>query len=175
MWNFKYRDEYLPFVEDLLAHPDVCAMRQLPQHAKGFSCFHHSLLVSYLSFRLCRALGLDMRSAARGGLLHDLYLYNWQDKSTHPHVNHAFDHPLVALENAQARFPLNPTEADIIATHMFPLAITRPHHCLESVVVGAMDKLCAVAELLRLTPPVAEEAPVTLLSPAQSASLGRAA
>ena len=60
MWNFKYRDEYLPFVEDLLAHPDVCAMRQLPQHAKGFSCFHHSLLVSYLSFRLCRALGLDM-------------------------------------------------------------------------------------------------------------------
>ena len=58
---------------------------------------------------------------------------------------------------------------------MFPLAITRPHHCLESAVVGAMDKLCAVAELLHLTPPVTEEAPVTLLSPAQSAFLGRAA
>ena len=38
-----------------------------------------------------------------------------------------------------------------------------------------MDKLCAVAELLHLTPPVTEEAPVTLLSPAQSAFLGRAA
>ncbi len=152
MWDLKYRDEYLPLVRDLLAHPDVQSMRALPQHAKGFSCFHHSLLVSYLSFLACRKLGLDARSAARGGLLHDLYLYNWQDKSTHPWSCHAFGHPRTALENARARFPVNPTEADIILTHMFPLTITRPYRCLESLVVSTADKVCAVAELLHLTP-----------------------
>lgn len=152
MWNLKYKDDYLPFVEDLLSDPAVQSMRALPQHAKGFSCYHHSLLVSYLSFRVCRAVGLDMRCAARGGLLHDLYLYNWTDKSTHPEIHHAFEHPDIALENARSRFPINEKEADIIATHMFPLTITRPYGCLESLVVSTMDKMCAVAELLHLVP-----------------------
>ena len=116
MWNWKNREDYLAEVADLLAHPEVCGMEELPQHAPGVSCLHHSLLVSYFSFRLCRRLGLDARAAARGGLLHDFYLYNWQDKATHPDVSHAFDHPLVALENARARFPLTPKEEDIIAT-----------------------------------------------------------
>ena len=47
---------------------------------------------------------------------------------------------------------MNPTEADIILTHMFPLTITRPYRCLESLVVSTADKVCAVAELLHLTP-----------------------
>ena len=98
------------------------------------------------------ALGLDARAAARGGLLHDLYLYNWLDKSTHPHCNHAFEHPLIALKHAKAHFPITEKEADIIATHMFPLPLTRPYGCLESFVVSTADKLCAVAELLRLVP-----------------------
>ena len=152
MWNWKNREDYLAEVADLLAHPEVCGMEELPQHAPGVSCLHHSLLVSYFSFRLCRRLGLDARVAARGGLLHDFYLYNWQDKATHPDVSHAFDHPLVALENARARFPLTPKEEDIIATHMFPLALSRPYRYRESLVVSTMDKVCALAELLHLFP-----------------------
>ena len=35
---------------------------------------------------------------------------------------------------------------------MFPLPLTRPYGCLESFVVSTADKLCAVAELLRLVP-----------------------
>lgn len=151
MWDLKYRDEYLPLVRDLLAHPDVQSMRALPQHAKGFSCFHHSLLVSYLSFLACRKLGLDARSAARGGLLHDFFLYNWQTDSR-PGADHAFRHPLYALENAQARFVLNDTERDIIATHMWPLPLNRFYRRWESLVVSCMDKVCAVAELMGLVP-----------------------
>ena len=77
---------------DLLAHPAVRAMERLPQHAPGFSCLHHSVLVSYWSWRVCRRLGLDARAAARGGLLHDLYLYDSKDKSAHPGWQ-CFDHP----------------------------------------------------------------------------------
>ena len=77
MWDFKYVRPYLACVEDLLRHPAVRSMERLPQHARGFSCLHHSALVSYWSWRIAAALGLDARAAARGGLLHDLYLYDW--------------------------------------------------------------------------------------------------
>lgn len=161
MWE---QDDYLEQVADLLRHPEVRAMDTLPQHAPEVSCLRHSLLVSWLSYRLCRRLGLDARAAARGGLLHDFYLYNWQDKATHPDVSHAFDHPLVALENARARFPLSRREEDIIATHMFPLALSRPYHCPESLIVSTMDKVCAVAELLHLFP---SPEPLPALAPAR--------
>ncbi len=44
----------------------------------------HSLFVAYWSYRAARTLGLDEAAAARGGLLHDLYLYDSKDKSAHP-------------------------------------------------------------------------------------------
>ena len=92
--------EYWDCVSELLADGAVQAMRLLPQHRAGVSCFDHSMLVSRISWRICRALGLDERAAARGGLLHDLYLYNWREKSTHPGVRHGTEHPAIALANA---------------------------------------------------------------------------
>ena len=141
MWNFKYTAQYLACVADLEAHPDVQSMRFLPQHAKGVSTYDHC----------CAALGLDARSAARGGLLHDFFLYNWQTGSR-PGCDHAFNHPLYALANAEARFDLNDTERDIIATHMWPLPLHRFYRCWESLVVSCMDKVCALAELMGLVP-----------------------
>ena len=151
--------EYWDCVSELLADGAVQAMRLLPQHRAGVSCFDHSVLVSRISWRICRALGLDERAAARGGLLHDLYLYNWREKSTHPGVRHGTEHPAIALANARARFPLTWKEADIIATHMFPYTPTKFYHCLESAVVSTVDKLCAAAEVLGLVRPWAERGP----------------
>ena len=63
-----------------------------------------------------------------------------------------FNHPLYALENAEARFVLNDTERDIIATHMWPLPLNRFYRRWESLVVSCMDKACALAELMGLVP-----------------------
>ena len=49
MWNFKHKDAYLACVADLMEDTGVQSMRLLPQHAKGVSCYHHSVLVSYTS------------------------------------------------------------------------------------------------------------------------------
>ncbi len=152
MWNARYKNDYLNCVYDLMRDPAVQSMRLLPQHRAGVSCYRHSVLVSYSSWRVCRALGLNERAAARGGLLHDLYLYDWHDRASHPGIRHATQHPEIALRNARARFDLTGTEADIIRSHMFPLPPTRVYHCLESLVVSTMDKLCAAAELLGLVP-----------------------
>ena len=67
-------------------------------------------------------------------------------------MDHAFHHPLYALANAEARFDLNGTERDIIATHMWPLPLHRFYRCWESLVVSCMDKVCALAELMGLVP-----------------------
>ena len=42
MWAFRYAPDWLEAVSDLVDHPVVRSMEALPQHAKGFSCFHHS-------------------------------------------------------------------------------------------------------------------------------------
>ena len=150
MGHVLYEAEYINSVYDLMGDPAVGSMRWLPQHRAGVSCYDHCVLVSHSSWRVCRFLGLNRRAAARGGLLHDFYLYNWQDRTSHPGVHHAWQHPDIALANARARFAVTDTEADIIRSHMFPLTLTKPHHTLEAAVVGLMDKLCAAAELLGL-------------------------
>jgi uncharacterized protein len=151
MWNAELTELFLPCVADLLADEKVRSMGALPQHKAGVSCLDHSILVAWYSFRICRRLGLDSRAAARGGLLHDFYLYNWQVKATHPNHLHGLWHPKAALANAKARFFLSPKEADIILKHMFPLT-PRPYRYWESLVVSCMDKVCALAELAGLFP-----------------------
>ena len=64
---------YLACVDDLIRTDEVRSMRALP-HQIGNTCYEHSVFVSYLAFRLARRLGWDYRTAARAGLLHDLYL-----------------------------------------------------------------------------------------------------
>lgn len=152
MWNFKYQSEYEAFVSDLECHPDVQSMRRLPQHTEGVSTYDHAAMVAYASFRICLALGLDARAAARGGLLHDLFLYNWQDRQVRTLRDHVHNHPRYALENAEARFSLTDTERDIIATHMWPVTPTKFYRRWESFIVSCMDKACAAAELLHLFP-----------------------
>ena len=151
MWAFRFVPDWLEAVSDLVDHPAVRSMESVPQHTKGFSCFHHSALVSYWSWRLCLALGLDARSAARGGFLHDLYLYDWTSQRAPNGKWHGTEHPKVALKNAKALFRLNAREQDIILKHMWPLT-PQLYRFWESFVVSCVDKVCAAAELLRLTP-----------------------
>lgn len=151
MWNFKKRAGYLDCVGEIMEHPAVQSMRELPQHARGFSCFHHSVLVSYWSYRISAALGLDARAAARGGLLHDLYLYDWRGQRAPNGKWHGTEHPKQALKNASALFALSSRERDIIVKHMWPLTLV-PYRYWESFVVSCVDKACAVAELLHAAP-----------------------
>ena len=66
MWNFKYKNQYLNYVSDLMQDTAVQSMRLLPQHRAGVSCYHHSVLVSYASWRVCDWLGLDGRRLPSG-------------------------------------------------------------------------------------------------------------
>ncbi len=131
-------------VRDLLDTAEVQSMRSIPHHP-GMSCYHHSVFVSYVAFRLARRWGLDYMAAARAGLLHDLYLYDSRDKSQYE-GNQCFAHPVAALKNAEKLTELSAKEQNIIISHMWPLSRRMPH-CKEAVVVNLADKLCATAEV----------------------------
>lgn len=131
-------------VGDILDHELVLSMQDYIQHG-GTNCYDHSLEVSYKSYMICKHLGLDYRSAARGGLLHDFFLYDWHDKQ---YKWHGLRHPLVALENANRHFDLNSKEKEIIKKHMWPITLILPIH-IETYIVSLVDKYCTCLEILR--------------------------
>ena len=138
--------EYMDCIQDLIDNEMVISLKNFMQH-RGISRLNHSLNVSYISYFVCRKWGLDYISAARGGLLHDFFLYNWHEKKTKKLYKgmHGMAHPRVALRNANKYFDLNKREKDIIRKHMWPLTISFPKY-RESYVIIAVDKYCAVAE-----------------------------
>ena len=91
---------------------------------------------------------LNFVDAARGALLHDLFLYDWHIKGSHKGL-HGFTHPKTALQNASKICDLTEKEKDIIVKHMWPLTIRLPKY-RESFVVSGADKLCALAEMLHI-------------------------
>ncbi|NCE63801.1 HD domain-containing protein [Pseudoflavonifractor sp. 524-17] len=139
---------FLRCVADLIGSAQVLSMRDIPHHP-GCNCYEHSVFVAYVAFRLARRWGLDYRTAARCGLLHDLYLYNAREPGTHP-GNQCFDHPVAAVRNARALCgTLSSKEENIIISHMWPLAKRRPRS-KEAAVVNLADKFCATAEVTQI-------------------------
>jgi uncharacterized protein len=118
------------------------------RHHYAVSCYEHSVFVSYISFRLARRLGFDSRTAARGGLLHDLFLYDSRDKSNIEGWQ-CFFHPKAALKNAGELCELSDKEENIILSHMWPLSPVVPKS-KEAMVVNVADKYCAILEVLRV-------------------------
>ncbi|MBD5094392.1 MAG: HD family phosphohydrolase [Subdoligranulum sp.] len=136
---------YLAIIEDLLAHPLVRSMQEYTQHGDT-SCLRHCINVSYLSYLYCKERGWHAEEAARAGLLHDLFLYDWHThaKETGEHF-HGYTHPRRAMENAERLFRLTEREKDIILHHMWPLTITPPRS-REAYVIVMFDKYCSLME-----------------------------
>ncbi len=146
----RYMCEFIQTTEELLDSDQVRMMGRWKHHGP-ISTLDHSLFVAYLSFRAARALGLDERAAARGGLLHDLYLYDSKDKSAHPGLQ-CFDHPRAAARNAEEITELSSKERNIILSHMWPLGGALPRS-REAFLVDLVDTLCAGLEVARIYHP----------------------
>lgn len=135
--------EYKECLEGILDHEQVLKLDLHTQHCNT-SRLQHSINVSYYSFLICRKFGWDYRSAARAGLLHDLYFYDWR-VTKYLRSGHASWHPRVALDNARKITELNKVEIDAIEKHMWPCTPVPPRY-IESYVITFVDKTCAVVE-----------------------------
>ena len=126
--------------------PQAQSMKTFIQHGH-ISTYTHVLNVVCMSCKVDERLHAhsDKPSLIRGAFLHDFYLYDWHDPTSNEGL-HGFKHPARALAKAQEMFTLNPTEQNIIISHMWPLTFTHIPKCREAVIVCLSDKLCALYE-----------------------------
>jgi uncharacterized membrane protein len=144
--------EYLAIVADILADMEFLRTKDYLHHKN--SIFDHVLKVSYLAYQIAKSRGWDARAAARAGLLHDFFLYNWHDSDDpgRPTRNlHGFRHPKIALENSR-KFNLSAMEEDIILKHMWPLTLRMPRY-KESFLIVFLDKYVATRDFLQNSRP----------------------
>jgi uncharacterized protein len=144
--------EYFDIVDDILNHPQFQELKKFRHHST--SIYDQCLAVSYMSYLKARKLGLDYVAVARGGLLHDFFLYDWRADRFHFlsqsfRRSHAFRHPIIALNNAEKYFVLTPMERDIVVKHMWPATLPVPKY-KESLLVCIVDKYVACKEYLLL-------------------------
>ena len=134
--------EYMEHVGHLIDSAKVQRLGEITHHYHS-TRLEHSINVSYTSYKLAKKFGWDAKSTARGGLLHDLFFYDWRD--TKFNKSHAWIHPRIAVRNAQKLTSLNKIEKDIIVKHMFGTTIPPPRY-KESWIVTCVDKYWAVRE-----------------------------
>ena len=143
--NIIYNDKrYMDIVKDIISNEMVQEMKQYRQHF-NVSCFDHCLYVSYNLYLICKKHNLDYISAARAGLVHDLFLYDWRKRQEGRKGLHAFTHPKTAYENAKKLFKLNEKEKDIILKHMWPVTLAIPRY-KETFLITYIDKYFAYSE-----------------------------
>ncbi len=136
--------EFYAHVGNLLENEQVKQLGNFIQH-RCVTRLQHSINVAYKSFVISRFFGWDAKSAARAGLLHDMYHYDRHIKGLKI-KRHLRGHPMLALKNAREICDLNKIEEDIIKKHMWLITL-RPPRYRESFVVSFVDKYCALKEL----------------------------
>lgn len=137
-------NEFRAIIKDIVENDTVQQMRNFRQHYDT-SCFDHCYKVALISYIICKKLNLDYISAARAGMLHDLFLYDWRIREPGRKRFHAFHHPRIALNNSLKIFSLNKKEQDIILKHMWPITVIPPKS-MEAFIITFVDKYCALLE-----------------------------
>jgi uncharacterized membrane protein/HD superfamily phosphodiesterase len=143
-----FETEFYDMTMDIHTHDEFLKLKL--HHHHNSSIYDHVMDVSYFSYRACKFLKLDYRSAARGALLHDFFLYDWRNHDV-PNLPaeryHGIEHPKIAIANAKKHFTLNDIEEDIIRKHMWPLTLVPPKY-KESFIVSFADKYLASKEFV---------------------------
>lgn len=143
--------QYIGCVKDILEDPVFCSMSGYIQHGTT-STREHCVQVSYCAYTVARILHANYQVAARAGLLHDLFLYDWHDlkveKGTPFWKLHGFTHPRKAMNNAARHFHLSKAEKNCILCHMWPMTIIPPKY-VEGYILCYADKLVAAKEVAR--------------------------
>lgn len=140
---------YYDCVSDIISSFEVEQLKYITHHITT-TRFQHCVNVSYYSYMVCCKLRLDARSAARAGMLHDLFFYDRKEYNSSREkgqLSHSCMHSAVAVMNASRVTKLSELERDIIEKHMWPVTRKKPKF-KESYVITFVDKYCAALEFL---------------------------
>ena len=134
-------EEFIKIISEIINNPEFQKRKKYRHHGDK-SVYDHSLAVAYYTYRICKKINIDYKSATIAAMLHDFYYNDWHDAPKKPLLKkHGFVHAHEALENSKQVFPdlLNKKVENGIERHMFPLNIVPPKY-LESWIVSISDK-----------------------------------
>lgn len=138
---------YYSCVQDIIDSEQLGSLKDITHHIST-TRFQHCLNVSYYSYIVCRKFRLNARSAARAGLLHDLFYYNRKEYNStrrKGEPSHSKNHAMIAAENAAQITDITHLERDMIEKHMWPMTRPLPSY-KETYIITFVDKYCAVLE-----------------------------
>ena len=141
------RISYYDCVKDIIGQKEVQELKNFKHHVLT-TRFQHCVNVSYYCYIVCRKFKLNARSAARAGLLHDLFYYDRKDYNntkSKGQASHSKQHSLMASINAAELTHISSLEKDMIEKHMWPATRPMPKY-KETYVITIIDKYCAVLE-----------------------------
>ena len=138
-------------IKDIISNENFQSMKKYIQHGKT-SVYTHSLILAYICYKKSlKYKNIDRRSLIRGALLHDYFLYDWHLPRI---INkrkglHGYNHPKVALNNANNDFKLNKKEKNIIRSNMWPLTFFHMRLSKEAWLVCKYDKILSIKETIK--------------------------
>ncbi len=136
-------NEFTSIIIDILNNNEYKKLDLYTQHLNT-SRLQHCINVAYYTYKMSKSLKLDYISATRGAMLHDFFVYDWQE--VHSFNEHKNMHPKVSLENAKKYFEINNIMEDCILNHMWPATNTKPK-TMEGHIVQIADKYSATVEV----------------------------
>ncbi|MCR5601065.1 MAG: HD domain-containing protein [Ruminococcus sp.] len=140
-------NSYYDCVSDLIGSEQVQELKNITHHVST-TRFQHCVNVSYYSYIVCRKFKLNARSAARAGLLHDLFFYDRKEYNASKikgQASHSKKHSMEACANAAELTHITCLERDMIEKHMWPATRPMPRY-KETYIITIIDKYCAVLE-----------------------------
>ena len=145
MAKYNKDQEYLFIIDNIMKKEEFKKIENIKHH--NTNRLEHSIKVSYYSYLIAKALKLDYKEVARGGLLHDFYTDKISECSKFKDKIKLFStkHPKDAVNNATTYFNLSDKEVNIIESHMFPVDYRIPKYA-ESWIVSLVDKVLSVGE-----------------------------
>jgi uncharacterized protein len=133
-------NEFLLLASPILKDPRFRELKKYPHHGH-ISIRRHVLNVAYLCYKHgLNKKNISINELIRAALLHDYYLYDWHDRTSHNGI-HGFNHPLIALINAKRDFSLTRKECRIILSHMWPLTFLHFPTSKEAWILCYYDKV----------------------------------
>ena len=134
--------EYLDIINDIIKDENYQRLKEEIHH-NNTNRYDHNLDVSYNTFKICKKMHLDYKSATKAALLHDFY-FNDDFKNQ---LQKILKHPKISIENASNITNLSKKEENIIHSHMYPVGGKTPRY-IESIIVDIIDDGVSIKERL---------------------------
>lgn len=132
--------EYEQITKDILDNEKFKSLKEEVHHHNS-NRYNHCLKVSQKTYKICKKLNLDYRSATRAALVHDFFFTDdFNNKK-----EQLLKHPVKAVENANQIMSLNEKEQNIIESHMYPIGKKIPKY-KESIIVDIVDDCVSIKE-----------------------------